>query len=129
MAYSYDRNTTAGRAYDQLVTNPAHFPKKLSRFYVQQFKKIGRGTKIEVVKSETTMTRGWDYGNYTVLKITLPNGDDLNAAITLNVASNEASGNITVDHNYGGVIGLGRGATADQALQQMLSSAVGHLRV
>jgi len=115
-------------AYDRLVTDKALLPKALSKTYVQLFqKRIGRGTKIAVIKSETTMPHGWDYGNYTVLKITLPNGDDVNAAISLNIADKETSGNVSVDHAYGGTIGMGRGGTPEKAIQQMMSDAASHL--
>jgi hypothetical protein len=113
--------------YDVLVKNPAYLPKKLSAYYVKQFKNIGKGTKVQVVKSETTMTRGWDYGNYTLLKITLPDGEDVNAAIVINIADGEASGNVHVDSNYGGVIGLGRASSPDEAVKHMLSDAIPHL--
>jgi hypothetical protein len=116
-----------GSHYDTLVKNPAYMPKKLSAYYVKQFKNIGRGTKVQVVKSETTMPRDWDYGNYTVLKITLPNGEDVNAAIVINIADDEASGNVHVDYNYGGVIGLGRASNPDDAVKRMLSDAIPHL--
>jgi hypothetical protein len=120
---------SAGSAYDQLVKDKDHLPKKLSQRYVKELKRrIGRGTEIDVVKSETTMPRQWDYGNYTVLKITLPNGKSLNGAITLNVADNEASGNFTVDYDYGGVIGLGRASTAERAITMMLSDAGDRLK-
>lgn len=116
--------------YDFLVEDPSLLPKKLSKTFSDDLKKrIGRGTKIKIVKSETVSPRGtsWDFGNYTVMEITLPNGKELRGGITLWVARGEASGNMTVDSDFGGVIGLGRGGNASQAIRMILSDAGHHL--
>ena len=115
--------------YDTVVSDKNHLPKKLSARYVRELKKgIGKGTKVEVVKSRSMMPRGWDYGNYTVLLITLP-GDrgSLNAGFTLFVAQGEASGNVQLDHSYGGVISTKRGPNAEGTIKGLIDDTARHL--
>ena len=58
------------RPADREVTNLALLPSDLSARYVYDLQRhIGHRARIEVVSSETTMPRGWDYGNITHLEI------------------------------------------------------------
>lgn len=94
---------------DQLVTYPDLMPAKLAAFYVRELKKIKPSPqRVTKRKSETTMTPGWDFGNYTVVDIALDNGDIVGAAFTVNVAADETSGNAQLDAAYGGVIATRR---------------------
>lgn len=115
--------------YDRAVTNPEHKPKKLAaRLKKELTKGIGKGTKIEVVKAEATMPRGWDYGFHGILKITLPGGDSLKAAVTLHSAKEEASGNAHLDAKYGGVVSNPRGRDLDKVLSTMIGDVSRHLK-
>jgi hypothetical protein len=63
-----------------------------------------------------------------VVTITTPGGEDINAAITLNVAEGqEASGNVHMDAPYG-VVTTARTRTPDQAIQRMMSDVVSALK-
>lgn len=114
---------TSGGTYDPMVRDKTLLPKPLSARYVRDIKKLlGRGTKVDVVKSESTMPRGWDFGNYTVLAITPPGRPTVKAAISLLVAEGEdrqAGGNIAMDAPYPTVT-VPRRATADEFIKRLL---------
>lgn len=115
--------------YDRAVTDPAHKPKKLASTIVSGLKKgIGRGTKVEVVKAEATMTRGWDYGFHGVFKITLPDGDSLRASFVVHFAKGEVSGNAQLDAKYGGVVSNPRASKADRVIESLISDVSRHLK-
>lgn len=108
--------------YDYRVTDKDYLPRPLSTKYVKDLKaRIGRGTQIRVIKSETTFPRGWDYGNYTVLEITPPGAtESIKAAITLNIAPDECSGVAALDHPYG-TIPVPRSSNPAQVVNWLLS--------
>jgi hypothetical protein len=108
--------------YDYRVTDPNYLPRPLSTRYVKELKaRIGRGTKIKVLKSETTFPRGWDYGNYTVLEITPPGDTEaIKAALTLNIALDECSAIAVLDRPYG-TIPVPRSSKPEQVLTWLLS--------
>ena len=114
--------------YDRLVTDASLKPKPISSYYKKELvKRIGKGTKIKVVKSETTMPRSWDFGNYTVLEITPPGAKKVRAAFTLNVASDEASGSVAMDAPYGVIPGQ-RSKDPKKVMQSMVSDVGSHLK-
>lgn len=100
------KNIKQAAPKDKLVTDPKLLPKAISSFYKKEIEKR-LGAKVDIVKSETTMPRDWDFGNYTVLKITLPDSEhtEIKAACTLYVSKDESSGNITLDAPYGVISG------------------------
>jgi hypothetical protein len=114
--------------YDSLVQDPNLMPKVLAKTYLTAFKQLGKGKKfkVEVIKSETTMPRGWDHGNYTVLKVTVPSGKEVNVAITLNVKyGEESSGIVMADAEHGsGVIAMCRYDTAQRVVNNLMIDAV-----
>jgi hypothetical protein len=115
--------------FDYRVTDPNYLPRPLSTRYAKELKtRIGRGTKVRVVKSESTLPRGWDYGNYTVLEITLPGETEpIKAAFTLNIAINECSGIVALDHPYG-TIPVPRSSRPEQVVNWLLSEVGDLLR-
>lgn len=116
-----------GEGYDALVKDKNLLPKPLSARYVKELKRLLKGAAVKVVKSESIAIRGWDYGNYTVLEITPKNAETVRAAITLNVASDEVSGNATLDAPYG-VITVPRYPSVDRFLTALLSEVAGRLQ-
>lgn len=112
--------------YDYRVTDPNYLPRPLSTRYVKELKsRIGRGTKIKILKSESILSRGWDYGNYTVLEITRPGETEaIKAAITLNIASDECSGVVALDYPYG-TIPVPRSSRPEQVITWLLSELEG----
>lgn len=114
--------------YDKLVENKNLLPKPLSARYIKDLKaKLGQGSQVKAIKSETFMPRGWDYGNYTVLEISLPDAENVKAAITMNVGADEVSGNAALDAPYG-VVSLPRVSTPDKFITQLVSEISGVLR-
>ena len=114
---------------DSLIKDPFLQPKNLKKFFVSSFKKIGRGTKVEVVKCETTMPHGWTHGNYTVLKITLPKGKgELNVALNLNAADDEVSGYAKPDSTWGATITVPRKRTAEAFVTSLVNETIDHLK-
>ena len=116
--------------YDYRVTDPNYLPRPLSTRYVNELKsRIGRGTKIKVLKSESTLPRGWDYGNYTILEITRPGETEaIKAAINLHIASDECSGVVVLDHPYG-TIPVPRSSRPEQVILWLLSELGDLLKV
>lgn len=104
------------RYYEKMITNPDHKPKKIAATIKKMLGKVG---KIEFVKAEATLPRGWDYGFYAVVKAVFPSGKDVQAAITINIADNEVSGNISMDHPYG-VVAMSRRDTLEKVLRDMI---------
>jgi len=113
--------------YDYLVKDREYLPRPLTAKYIKLLKtRIGRGTQVKIIKSDTIMPRGWDYGNYTVLEITPPGTtESVKAALTLNIASNETSGIATLDAPYG-TIPVPRSNYSEQVVN-WLTSEIGNL--
>lgn len=120
---------------DGLVTDPALLPKKLAKSYSDRFKEmLGKKTKVRVVESRTTAPpRGWDYGNITILELTLPNGLGLAIQLQLLVVGEtlqmppQVSATAQVDRDYGGLLAARRGKTAQEAINGLMSEISGHL--
>lgn len=112
---------------DALVKDPALLPNEISQHYVKELERqIGDGTKVTVMKSQTTTTRGWDYGNYTLLQIA--HGDkSARAAFTVHVASNESSGNVSADAPLG-VVAVYRASKPDQVVWNLISETASSMR-
>lgn len=113
-----------GAYADSLVADPALLPKALSKVYVSALKKGARGLRIEVEKSETTMPKGWDYGNWTILQIAPPGEGRLRVEIVLRVAKEESSGIVRAG---GDVISTARRPKAEQAVGDLLSDLLAWL--
>jgi predicted component of type VI protein secretion system len=113
--------------YDYRVTDREYLPRPLAAKYIKLLKaRIGRGTQIQIIKSESIVPRGWDYGNYTVLAITPPGAtESVKAAITLNIAKDETSGVATLDTPYG-TIPVPRSNYPEQVVN-WLTSEIGNL--
>jgi hypothetical protein len=121
-------NPSLYEAGEWAIKDPELAPKKLFKRLSKDLKKIGRGTKVKMKKGDGTIPRGWDYGVYMVVTITTPEGEDINAAITLNVAEGaEASGNVHMDAPHG-VVSTARDSTADRVIGRMMSDVVSHLK-
>lgn len=106
---------------DQLVTDPAMLPAKLSARYVADLKKAG--VTSEIVESRTTMPRGWDYGNITTLK----SGDYL-VTFTIQVTHtdlDQASGHAMVDSQ---VVSMHRAAKPEPVISGMISDVADQIR-
>lgn len=91
--------------YDTLIPNPSLRPKQVAAFLVETLKaRLGRGTRVDVIKGESTMPRGWAFGNYTVVQMTLPQSKKtIRAGISLHVGKDPglATGSAHLDHPYG----------------------------
>ncbi len=112
---------------DWVVQDPELLPTKLAKRYARALQAIGVGTRIEVIRSVADIPRNWDYRIYTVLEITPRHGDQVRAAITLNVATGRgASGSVRLD-NPPRTIPASRG-TPDQVIEQMMDRVVGLLK-
>lgn len=103
--------------------------REIAAKYVKALHRIKpRPQSITVRKAERTLPRGWDWGAYVVLDIILSNGESVSATITLCVAdAEEASGNVQLDADYGGVITTARAQTPDGVIQRLMSDTADHL--
>lgn len=116
------------RPADREVTNLALLPNDLSARYVHDLQRhIGHRARIEVVSSETTMPRGWDYGNITHLEIT--GREPVPVTIVLHVAHDQVSGNVSIapPGSVGITIGTARRSTAEDTIAYLMDEAGGYL--
>ena len=103
--------------HEQLISNPDHKPKKIAAAIKKMLgRKVG---KVEFVKADAFLPRGWDYGFYGIVKTTIPGGEVVNSAITINIADGEVSGNIQMDER--GIVAVSRRSNFDQVLREMIS--------
>ena len=109
--------------YEQLIDNPDHKPKKVAAVIKKMLKKAG---VVKIVKAEAAMPRSWDYGLYFVVEVTKKDGESVSGAITINVADNEVSGNVTMDAPYG-VVAVERGRDFDTVLKRLVSGMLSKL--
>jgi hypothetical protein len=96
--------------YDTAIPNPALRPKQVAAFLVETLKaRLGCGSHVDVIKGESTMPRGWAFGNYTVVQMTLPQSKKtIRAGISLHVGKDPdlASGSAHLDTPYGTITTL-----------------------
>jgi len=84
-----------GHPYDDLVRRPELRSIPLSKHYASVLKKaLGRGAKVDIETASATAVRGWDYGNFTRLRVVPPGATEPRIVdFTLNVKEGqEASG-------------------------------------
>jgi len=111
---------------DDLVTDKTLLPGPLSARYARDLQAhVGSRARIEVVSSETTMKRGWDFGNITRLEMT--GREPLPITIVLNVAKGEVAGNVSIGSGLGQIIANTRSWTAEQTIRELMSEAGGYL--
>lgn len=96
----YGDTRRTGDPYDQLVRRPELRSGPLSKHYARVLKAaLGRGAKVDVEHASSTAVRGWDYGNYTRLRVVPPGASEPHTVdFTLNVKEGqEASGIAFID--------------------------------
>ncbi len=129
------------KAYARNVKDANHKPKVVAARFVKDWKKaLGRGVQVCAVKAEATLPRGWDYGFYGLFEITLADGAALRAAVSIHydgpsvrdfnrpgAVTVEASGNVALDADYGGVVAVARGSSWDQVEGELIRQTASHL--
>ena len=129
------------KAFARNIKTAEHKPKAVAARFVKAWKKqLGRGTQVCAIKAEATALSGWDYGFYGLFEITLADGAELRAAVSIHydgptvrdfnrpgAVTVEASGNVTLDAAYGGVVGLARGSSWDQVEAELIRQTGAHL--
>lgn len=115
------------RHEDDVVHDPALLPNALSRRYAKNIRaELGRGSTVEVIDSKTILPKGWDFANVTELQIK-NRREEVQVTIRLNFASNEVSGNATIDPN-GRVVASVRASTSEEAISYVVIELVSYLR-
>ena len=130
------------KAFARNIKTAEHKPKAVAARFVKTWKtQLGRGTQVCAIKAEATAPSGWDYGFYGVFEITLADGNELRAAVVIhydgpavrdfnrpgNSLAAEASGTVTVDAEYGGVVATYRGRTWEQVEAELINQTGRHL--
>ena len=118
-----------GHPNDALISDPALRSTALAKRYTRELKKIGPGTDVQLLHAEALLPRGWDFGNYTELRVTPRGQPPRTVDFKLNVArDSEASGIAFIDPGTSRSIPVQtRARTPDEVVGAMISEVVRHL--
>lgn len=124
-----DIRRTGQHQYDELIADPELRSAALAKRYARDMKKIGPGTEVTIATADSLSPRGWDFGNFTELRVTPRGGTPKSVSFRLNVARDESSGIAFINHDTPNSIpAQARARNPQQVVAAMVDEVISHLK-